>query len=33
MYAALILIGITLVVNMLGEAVLRHTQKQTAGIR
>ena len=33
MYAALILIGITLVVNMLGEAVLRYTQKQTAGIR
>ena len=33
MYAALILIGITLVVNLLGEAVLRHTQKQTAGIR
>ena len=33
MYAALILIAITLVVNMIGEAVLRHTQKQTAGIR
>lgn len=33
MYAALILIAITLVVNVLGEAVLRHTQKQTAGIR
>ncbi len=33
MYAALILIGITLIVNLLGEAVLRHTQKQTAGIR
>jgi phosphate transport system permease protein len=33
MYAALILIAITLVVNLLGEAVLRHTQKQTAGIR
>jgi phosphate transport system permease protein len=33
MYAALILIGITLVVNLLGEAVLRYTQKQTAGIR
>ena len=33
MYAALILIGITLIVNLLGEAALRHTQKQTAGIR
>lgn len=33
MYAALILIGITLVVNLLGEAVLRYTKKQTAGIR
>jgi phosphate transport system permease protein len=33
MYAALILIVITLLVNLLGEAVLRYTQKQTAGIR
>ena len=33
MYAALILIAITLFVNLLGEAVLRHTQKKTAGIR
>lgn len=33
MYAALILVVITLFVNLLGEAVLRYTQKQTAGIR
>lgn len=33
MYAALILVGITLFVNLLGEAVLRYTRKQTAGIR
>jgi hypothetical protein len=33
MYAALILITITLFVNLIGEAVLRHTQKKTAGIR
>ncbi len=33
MYAALILIAITLFVNLIGEAVLRHTQKATAGIR
>ncbi len=33
MYAALILVVITLAVNLLGEAVLRYTQKQTAGIR
>ncbi len=33
MYAALILIIITLFVNMIGEAVLRYTQHQTAGIR
>jgi len=33
MYAALILVVITLLVNLLGEAVLRYTQKQTAGIR
>ncbi|MFZ4597904.1 MAG: phosphate ABC transporter permease subunit PstC [Terrimicrobiaceae bacterium] len=33
MFAALILVVITLGVNLIGEAVLRHTQKQTAGIR
>ena len=33
MFAALILVVITLFVNLLGEAVLRYTQKQTAGIR
>lgn len=33
MYAALILVVITLFVNLAGEAVLRYTQKQTAGIR
>jgi len=33
MYAALILVVITLGVNLIGEAVLRHTQKATAGIR
>ncbi len=33
MYAALILVAITLFVNTLGELVLRHTQRQTAGIR
>ncbi len=33
MYAALILVMITLFVNLAGEAVLRYTQKQTAGIR
>jgi len=33
MYAALILVGITLFVNLIGELVLRHTQSQTAGIR
>ncbi len=33
MYAALILVVLTLLVNMAGEAVLRYTQKQTAGIR
>lgn len=33
MFAALILVAITLFVNLLGEAVLRYTQKQTAGIR
>jgi len=32
MFAALILVVITLLVNLLGEAVLRYTQKQTAGI-
>lgn len=33
MYAALLLVVLTLFVNMAGEAVLRYTQKQTAGIR
>ncbi len=33
MFAALILVVITLFVNLIGEAVLRHTQNQTAGIR
>jgi 4-amino-4-deoxy-L-arabinose transferase-like glycosyltransferase len=33
MYAALVLIAITLLVNLIGEAVLRYTQKKTAGIR
>lgn len=33
MYAAALLVFITLGVNMLGEAVLRHTQKATAGLR
>lgn len=33
MYAALILMLLTLMVNMAGEAVLRYTQKRTAGIR
>jgi phosphate transport system permease protein len=33
MYAALLLVALTLFVNMVGEAVLRYTQKQTAGIR
>ena len=33
MYAALILVVITLFVNLAGEAVLRYTEKQTAGIR
>ena len=33
MFAALILVVITLFVNLLGEAVLRYTQQQTAGIR
>ncbi len=33
MYAALLLVGLTLVVNIAGEMVLRYTQKQTAGIR
>ena len=32
MFAALILVVITLAVNLLGEAVLRYTRKQTAGI-
>jgi len=33
MFAALLLVVLTLFVNMAGEFVLRHTQKQTAGIR
>jgi phosphate transport system permease protein len=33
MYAAALLVLMTLGVNMLGEAVLRHTQKATAGLR
>ncbi len=33
MYAALILVFITLIVNLIGEAILRYTQRQTAGIR
>jgi len=33
MYAALLLVILTLGVNMAGEAILRYTQKRTAGIR
>jgi len=33
MYAAALLVLLTLGVNMIGEAVLRHTQKATAGLR
>ena len=33
MLAALLLVILTLFVNMAGEAVLRYTEKQTAGIR
>jgi phosphate transport system permease protein len=33
MYAALSLVILTLIVNVIGEAVLRHAQKATAGIR
>jgi len=33
MYAALALVLLTLFVNMAGEAVLRHAEKSTAGIR
>ena len=33
MYAALLLVVLTLFVNMAGEAVLRYTQRKTAGIR
>ncbi len=33
MFAALLLVVLTLFVNMAGEAVLRYTQRQTAGIR
>jgi phosphate transport system permease protein len=32
MYAALILVLITLAVNMAGEAILRHTRRATSGI-
>jgi phosphate transport system permease protein len=32
MYAALILVLITLLVNLAGEAILRYTQRKTAGI-
>ena len=33
MYAALVLVALTLAVNFLGEAVLRYTERRTAGIR
>jgi hypothetical protein len=33
MYAALILVALTLIVNVVGEAVLRYTERRTAGIR
>ena len=33
MYAALVLVALTLAVNFAGEAVLRYTEKRTAGIR
>lgn len=33
MYAALLLVAMTLLVNMAGEFVLRYTQKRTAGVR
>jgi phosphate transport system permease protein len=33
MYAALALVLLTLIVNMIGEAVLRHVEKSTAGLR
>jgi phosphate transport system permease protein len=33
MYAALVLVALTLAVNVAGEAVLRFTEKRTAGIR
>lgn len=33
MYAALVLVLLTLLVNLAGEAVLRHAEKSTAGIR
>jgi phosphate ABC transporter, permease protein PstC len=33
MYAALLLVALTLLVNVAGEAVLRYTQKKTAGVR
>jgi len=33
MYAALVLVALTLVVNFAGEAVLRYTERRTAGIR
>ena len=33
MYAALMLVILTLFVNMIGEFILRYTQKRTAGVR
>jgi phosphate transport system permease protein len=33
MYAALVLVALTLAVNFAGEAVLRYTERRTAGIR
>ncbi len=33
MYAALLLVALTLVVNFAGEAVLRYTERRTAGVR
>jgi len=33
MYAALVLVALTLAVNFAGEAILRYTEKRTAGIR
>jgi hypothetical protein len=33
MYAALVLVALTLAVNFAGELVLRYTERRTAGIR